>query len=190
VPSVNLNDLTEEDRAILAQSEAAFATIGKLLEAVSLREALSTAMGLVRETNGYLDRRAPWKAIKENPADAALSVYTVLRVIDNLKVLLSPFLPFTAQRVHEFLGYDGQLFGELKIVEYAESERKHKGLIYDGSRAIGRWEKSALQPGQALREPAPLIVKLEPEIVEAERAYLGQPRDEKPIILSNGMKGT
>ncbi len=183
VPTIDLANLTAEDKAILEKSEVAFETIGGLIEAVKLKEALTQTMTLVRESNAYLDRRAPWKTIKENPDDAALCVYTVLRVIDNLKTVLSPFLPFTSQKVHEFLGYDGQLFGELKIVEYQEETRPHKGLIYDGSKAIGTWTKSDLQPGQALREPAPLIVKLDPEIVGKERAYLGAPRDEGAIVV-------
>ncbi|MBZ0282140.1 MAG: methionine--tRNA ligase [Anaerolineae bacterium] len=183
VPTVDLNDLTAEDKAILEKAEAAFEQIGGLLDAVKLRDALAAGMALVRDSNAYLDRRAPWKTIKEDAADAARSVYTVLRVIDNLKVLLAPFLPFTSQKLHEFLGYDGQLFGEQKIVEYQESTRGHKALVYDGSKAIGKWAKSNLQPGQSLREPAPLIVKLEPEIVEKERAFLGQPRDEQPIVV-------
>lgn len=183
VPTVDLNDLTTEDKAILEKAEAAFEQIGALLDAVKLRDALAAGMALVRDSNAYLDRRAPWKTIKEDPADAARSVYTVLRVIDNLKVLLAPFLPFTSQKLHEFLGYDGQLFGDQKIVEYQESTRAHKALVYDGSKAIGTWAKSDLQPGQILREPAPLIVKLDPEIVDKERAFLGQPRDEQPIVV-------
>jgi len=183
VPNIDINKLTADDKAILEKSEAAFESIGSLIEAVKLKESLTQTMALVRETNAYLDKRAPWKAIKENPDDAALAVYTVLRVIDNLKTVLSPFLPFTSQKVHEFLGYDGQLFGEQKIVEYQEATRPHKGLIYDGSRAIGKWAKSDLKPGQALREPAPLIVKLEPEIVDKERAFLGAPRDESAIVV-------
>ncbi len=175
--------LTPEDEAIIAQSEAGFEQIGKLIEQVSLREALKAAMDIVRDSNVYLDRRAPWKTIKTDPADAARSVYTILRVIDNLKTILSPFLPFSAQEVRDYLGYDGQIFGDLKIVEYQESTRAHKGLIYDGSKAIGRWEKSDLKPGQALREPKALFVKLEPEIVDKERAYLGAPREEHDIQL-------
>ncbi len=183
VPTIDLAKLTEEDKAILEKSEAAFENIGGLIEAVKLKEALTQTMALVRESNAYLDRRAPWKTIKENPDDAALAVYTVLRVIDNLKTVLSPFLPFTSQKVHEFLGYEGQLFGDQKIVEYNEATRPHKGLVYDGSKAIGTWTKSDLKPGQALREPSPLIVKLEPEIVDKERAYLGAPRDEGAIVV-------
>jgi methionyl-tRNA synthetase len=175
--------LTAEDEAIIAQSEAGFEQIGNLIKQVSLREALKAAMDIVRDSNVYLDRRAPWKSIKTDPADAARSVYTILRVIDNLKTILSPFLPFSAQEVRDYLGYDGQIFGDLKIVEYQESTRAHKGLVYDGSKAIGRWEKSDLQPGQALREPKALFVKLEPEIVDKERAYLGAPREEHDIQL-------
>lgn len=176
--------LTDEDRAIIAQSEAAFTTVGDLLGAVKLRAALGEAMALVRDANAYLDKRAPWKVIKESRESAATAVYTILQVIDNLKVLLAPFLPFSAQRLHEYLGYEGRLFGVQKIVTYQESTRAHNALIYDPTGAIGRWEPSKLPVGQALREPVPLFKKLgatpaeEQAIIEMERAKLGQPYEE------------
>ncbi len=176
-------DLTEADQDMIAKAEAGFEEVGALLEAVKLRDALNAAMTLVREANGYLDKREPWKRIKDDPKDAAKSVYTILRVIDNLNILLAPYLPFSAQLVHEYLGYDGQIFGEQSIVSYDEATRSHKGLVYDGSGAIGRWEKRALPPGQDLREPKALYVKLDPEIIEQERAKLGAPLDEREIVI-------
>ncbi|HVO41018.1 MAG TPA: class I tRNA ligase family protein, partial [Aggregatilineales bacterium] len=173
--------LTAEDQAILAQSEAAFETVGGLLAAVKIRAALNEAMALVRDTNAYLDKRAPWKRIKADRADTGTALYTVLRVIDNLKILLAPFVPFSAQRLHGYLGYDGQLFGHQSIVTYRESTRDHDGLVYDASTALGHWEPSRLAPGQALRTPEPLFKKLgkdtaeENAIIAAERARLGQP---------------
>lgn len=175
--------LTAADKAIIARVDAGFETVGALIEAVRLREAMGAAMSLVREANAYLDGRAPWKTIKDDPADAARSVYTILRVIDNLNILLAPFLPFSAQQVHEYLGYDGQIFGEQRIVEYAEETRTHRALTYDASHAIGHWERRALPAGQVLREPQALYVKLEPEIVERERSLLGTPRDEHEIVV-------
>lgn len=175
------DQLTDADEAILARVEAGFEEVGALIEAVKLREALSVAMGLAREANAYLDQREPWKRIKVDEADAARSVYTILRVIDNLKTLLAPWLPFSAQQVHEFLGYDGQIFGALDIRTLQEPSRDHLALVYDGSAAVGKWQKSQLAAGQPLREPKALFVKLEPEIVETERAFLGQPRNEQPI---------
>src|SRR5690606_8337500 len=175
--------LDAEDLALIERAEKGLETVGDLIERVRLREALQEAMGIVRDANAYLTQFEPWKTIKTDPAAAARKVYTILRVIDNLKVILSPFLPFSSQKLHEYLGYDGNLFGDLKIVEYQETTRPHMALVYDPSGAIGKWEKSQLAPGQALREPQPLFIKLEPEIVEQERAYLGAPREEHPIAI-------
>jgi len=177
------DELTERDQAIIDTVAAGFDTVGDLLAKVKLRDALKAALGLAREVNGYLDEREPWKTIKVDEADAARSVYAALNTINNLKILFAPFVPFSSQQVHEYLGYEGQLFGELHIEEFEEDARAHKALVYDGSNAIGKWEATTLPPGQALQKPSPLFVKLEPEIVEAERQYLGQPREEMPITL-------
>ena len=177
------DSLTETDAAILKQSEDAFDKVGDLYERVKLRDALQAAMDVVRDANAYLNEREPWKRIKEDPADAARTVYTILRVIDNCKILLAPFLPHSAQQLHEYLGYDGQIFGDLRIETFDESTRSHNALVYDGSKAMGTWAKSDLQPGQALRKPGPLFVKLEPEIVDEERERLGKDREEHPIIV-------
>ena len=176
------DQLTEADEAILAKTEAGFETVGDLLEQVRPKDALEETLALARDVNGWLNEREPWKTLKADRADAARSVYTALRCIDNLKVLFAPFTPYSSQQVHEMLGYDGQLFGDLSIENYSEETRDHLALVYDGSRAIGRWEKSDLQPGQKLRQPSPLFTKLDPEIVEQERQYLGQPRVENEIV--------
>lgn len=177
------DELTDADQAIIAKTEAGFETIGNLIETVQLKEAMEQTLALSREVNVWLDTREPWKVFKVDEADAARSVYTALRCIDNLKILFAPFTPFSSQQVHEMLGYEGQLFGEQSIETYQEETRPHKGLIYDGSNAIGTWEKSNLAQGQALSKPSPLFIKLDPEIVDEERGKLGQPRDEQPIVV-------
>lgn len=165
--------LSEADREILARVEAGFESVGELLAAVKLKAAQEEAMGLARAANAYLDGQAPWKSIKEDRQAAATSVYVILRVIDNLKVLLAPFLPFTAQRLHEYLGYDDQLFGRLYIEEFTETSQTHRALCYDDSQAAGKWQPSQLPPGQALRQPAPLFKKLDEAVVEEELSRLG-----------------
>jgi|AMZC01.1.fsa_nt_AMZC01001135.1_10 methionyl-tRNA synthetase len=178
----NPGTLRDIDREILDKVEGGFETVGALLAAVRLRDALSETMALAREVNGYLDR-APWfKVIGEDRQAAATTIYTALRCIDNLKTLFAPFLPFTSQRVHEYLGYEGTLFGEQRIETFQESERAHEALTYhtDG-RVVGRWEPSRLPVGQALREPQPLFRKLEPSLIDEERARLGQPREAETL---------
>jgi len=175
------DQLSAADTAILVKTSEAFDSIGALHEQVRPKEALEQTLGLAREVNGWLNERAPWKSHQQERADSARAVYTALRCIDNLKTLFAPFTPFSCQQVHEMLGYDGQLFGDLRIERFDEASRSHQALVYDGSMAIGRWQPSQLSPGQALREPAPLFTKLEAEVVEQERQHLGKVRVERPI---------
>jgi methionyl-tRNA synthetase len=165
-------ELDAEDRALLAKVEAGFETVGALYGACKFRAALGEAMGLAREANGYLDRKAPWFQIKEDRQAAATSVYVILRVVDNLKTILAPILPHTAQKLHEYLGYNGQLLGTQHVVEYQEETRSHRALTYDHTGAVGTLVVSELPPGQALREPAPLFKKLDESVVEEEYARL------------------
>ena len=49
-----------------------------------------------------------------------------------------------------------------------EGGREHGVLTGDYGAWVGRWVPSELPAGQALREPKPLFVKLDPEKVVAE----------------------
>ncbi len=160
--------LDELDRELLAKAGQAFTTVGDLLEAVKLKNALMEAMALAHEANKYLNAKEPWKQIKADPQAAGTTVYVGLKVIDSLKTLLAPFLPFSSQRLHEYLGYDGTLLGRQYVEEVQEREKKHLALRYDDTDLVRGWEPSKLKPGQKLRKPASLFKKLEPEIVEEE----------------------
>jgi methionyl-tRNA synthetase len=167
-------DLGTIDRALLAQIEGGFDSVGRLIEAVHLREALQEGLALAKAVNVYLDR-APWYAvIKTDRAAAARTVYTALRAIDSLKILLAPFLPFTAERLHRFLGFSQPLFGAQRAASFQDSIGAHEALVYDPTGATGRWQPSELKPGQVLAEPTPLYRKLDDSIAEEERARLGQ----------------
>ena len=166
-------DLGSEDQDLLQEIEGGFETIGAHLESVQIRAALQEAMRLARKANGYLDR-APWfKVIEDDKPAAARTVYTALRAVDSLKVLFSPFLPFSSEKLHTALGYEGHLFGEQRIETYQEETRAHSALVYEGAGAIGRWAPSELPGGQSLAKPKPLYKKLDDDIVELERARLG-----------------
>jgi methionyl-tRNA synthetase len=157
-------ELTETDQALIAQSEKAFDSIGAALSAVHLRDALNGALELATATNQYLDREAPWKTIKVDKARAGTQLYVAARVIDSLSVLLSPFIPFICEAVHKQLGYTGALFGEQSIQTIGAEDDQHEVLRYDATSATGKWQPSALQPGQALGgEPKGLVSKIELE---------------------------
>ena len=165
-------ELRLEDVELINKVDAAFSSVGDLLSAVKLRAALNETLRVSSEVNRYLDVQAPWTAIKKDKAAAAKTVYTALRAIDSLKILFSPFLPFSSEALHQYFGYNGKLFGEQKIALYSEPTRSHEALTYDASTASGKWAPSQLQPNTPLRQPAPLFKKLEEKIAEEEVARL------------------
>jgi methionyl-tRNA synthetase len=167
--------LTEDDLTLLKTIESGFNSVAQEIEAVHLRGALSEAMSLASEVNKYLDTTAPWSAVKTDRQSAARAIYTALKAIDSLKVILSPFLPFTSEKLHNLMGYDGPLFGTQSTETVTDALGEHTVLRYHGETATGRWEPSQLEPGRVLRQPAPLFKKLEAKIIDEERARLGKP---------------
>jgi methionyl-tRNA synthetase len=167
-------ELRPADNELLAVIEGGFKSVGEQLEAVHLRAALAEAIRLATEVNKYLDVNAPWFEIKTDKAQAAKSVYTALRAIDSLKILLSPFLPHTSEKLHTFLGYTTALFGTQSTETVTDALGEHIVLRYHPENASGRWEPSQLSPGQSLLPPQPLFRKLDAKIIEEERARLGQ----------------
>jgi len=173
VPAIDENTLRPADLELLATIEDGFNTVGAELDAVRLRSALGGAMKLATAVNVYLDVNAPWTAIKTDKDSAALTVYTALKAIDSLKVIFSPFLPFTSEKLHSFFGYETPLYGEQYIEEIKDSLGTHNGLKYRGVEGM-QWKPSELKPGQKLTQPGPLFKKLEESVVEEERARLGK----------------
>ncbi|HLA99352.1 MAG TPA: methionine--tRNA ligase [Anaerolineales bacterium] len=165
-------ELRPEDQQILSSIEAGFEKVGAHIETVRLRAAMFEALALATEVNKYLDAAAPWFEIKRDKNAAATTIYSALRAIDSLKVLLSPFLPFTCERLHAYLGYTQPLFGEQFVETQQDSLGEHGVLRYRAETGAGRWVASQLAAGQTLQQPAPLFRKLEDGIVPEERARL------------------
>jgi methionyl-tRNA synthetase len=126
-------------------------------------------MRLAALANQYLAEQAPWTRLESDRERAGTILYVALRTIDSLKILLTPFLPFSSQRLHELLGYNGLIAGPLEFRTVTEDEgREHVVLTGDYGSWTGRWEPSELPTGQALRQPKPLFAKLDGEQVVAD----------------------
>ena len=138
-----------EDKDLIEKTKKAFNHVDKTLGACYFREAIRTAMSLAGDANRYLEEKSPWKVIKQDREKAGTALYVALYVINNLKTMMYPFLPFSSQKLHEYLGYSGKI--------------EDQG-----------WEISDLEPDQELLAPSPLFVKLDDSVVEEETSRLGQ----------------
>ncbi|MDF2761531.1 MAG: methionyl-tRNA synthetase [Thermomicrobiales bacterium] len=127
-----------EDESMLERARATFETVGEQIEAVRLRDGLLSVMALASALNRYLDEAAPWKTLKTAPERAATSLWTALQVVSALRVLTAPYLPFSAQQLHGYLGDEG------------------------GVHALP-WAFRELPAGRTLPSPQPLFRKLDDE---------------------------
>jgi methionyl-tRNA synthetase len=119
-------------------------------------------MKLCQSSSRCKSCHTPWfDIVKDDKARAGTTVYTALRAIDSLNVLLAPFLPCSAERIHAALGYEQALFGTQRLVTYTENERTHEALAYDASGATGHWSSHRLPPGRRLTWSTPLYKKLD-----------------------------
>ncbi len=161
-------ELRDADRDVVAAVERGFADVGDHIEGASFKAALRAALRHAARANQYTSEQAPWTTIKTDPERAATVLYVALRCVDSLKTLLTPFLPFSSQRLHELLGYEGWIAGPLEFRTEVEPGGTHEVLTGDYENWVGRWAPSELEPGQKLAEPVPLFRKLDVDAVVAD----------------------
>ena len=165
-------ELTPEDNALLEGVAAGFDSVGAHIEAGRFRASLVEAMRVASTVNQYISDQAPWALVKTDRDRAGTVLYVSLRAVDSLKVIFTPFLPHTSQRLHELLGYGGTIAGPVGFEEVDDGGEKHEILTGEYTSWIGEWQPSELPPGQKLLEPEPLFKKLDDSVVEEELARM------------------
>jgi methionyl-tRNA synthetase len=167
-------ELTEADNALLAAMDEAFATVGELYDSCKFRNATQELLRLSTLVNQYLEDTQPWQTAKTDMVATARSLYTAVQAINALKIMWAPVLPFTSEQLHQMLGEMGQLFGQQQVQTFSEPNRDHVALTYDGSTAVGTWQRTEIEIGRQLPQPRPLFKKLDESVAEEEIARLGR----------------
>src|SRR3990172_4450890 len=98
-----------QTQTLLNKAEDTLKTMDELLYRCHFKEAIKSAMSLAQETNRYLDDKSPWKTIKQDRPASATALQAAISVLSCLRTVLYPFLPFTSQKLHQFLGFEGSV---------------------------------------------------------------------------------
>ena len=125
----------EDDRALLQAAADLLATVRAALDRQAFHEALEAIWAVVRAANSYIDRQAPWALRRTDPARMASVLWTLLEVIRQLGILVSPFMPASMGRLLDQLGQGA------------------------GARDIAALA-TPLRPGLVLPVPVPLFAKV------------------------------
>jgi methionyl-tRNA synthetase len=148
--------LTERDGALIEEVEGSLDYVAQQLEEARFQNALKHAMGVASRVNVYLGTEQPWHTIKSDRDRAATVLFVALRCVDNLKTMLAPFLPFSAQRLHAMLGYEDVIAPQPEVKDLGT----HRIITGDYD-AVERWTPSALEAGRGLPEPVALFKRLD-----------------------------
>lgn len=134
----------ERETALTEAALAAGRSIGDLLGSFRFKAACAEAMALAREGNRYFDSSEPWRTARTSREECARTIRCSLEFIGWLRLVFSPFLPFSCAKMGRMLGVDGG--------------------SWDG---IGRMSLSA---GAPLGTPEILFEKLQEDFEEAGAA--------------------
>ncbi len=136
-------ELTDYDRATLADFADVKKYVEDYLDQYRFRDALKEAMNLARIGNKYLADTEPWKLAKTDMERVATIMNISLQITANLAIAFEPFLPFSAQKMRDFLG--------MESFDWAH---------------LGRTD--ILATGTQLKTPELLFEKIEDSMVEAQ----------------------
>ena len=174
-------ELSDADQAILDLASRTFDEAGDALNHSRFKQGITKIMHVVGEANAYIAEQEPWKLAKDETQRERLAtvLWTALQVVSDCNTMLTPFLPHTAQAVHETLGRDGVWAALPEVVEVTDDQpvepvgaglpekgRSYPVIMgnYRDQQAV--WKRIDVVPGTALSKPRPLIAKLDPELAE------------------------
>ncbi len=170
-------ELDAVDQALLDHVAATFDTVGELIGRHRQKAAINEAMRVVSEVNKYVSDSEPWKLKSEAERERLATVlHVVAQCVADLNIILSPFLPFSANAVDLVLGGAGdvQPMPELREVEDLDGGAGYPILTGDYTTAA-RWERHAIVPGTPISRPVPVFTKLDPSVIDDELARLASP---------------
>ncbi len=122
---------TDADTALLDGIDDQLAKAGEQFEAVQLRAALRTGMDAAQSVNQYLTATEPWKLLKTDLDRARTVLHTALGAINGVRVMLAPYLPFSAAALDGILGEPSG------------------------------WRRDELEVGRRIDKPTPLFQKID-----------------------------
>jgi methionyl-tRNA synthetase len=166
-------ELTDSDQTLLELTgTTAFPLVGGLIEQHRQKQALGEAMRVVSAVNVYLSEQAPWQ-LKADRERMGTVLHVAAQAISDCRTLLAPFLPFSAQTVHEVMGGTGVVspMPEIREVDDLDGGPPYPTLTGDYS-GFPRWESVPVVPGTPVAKPVPVFTKLDASVVDDELARL------------------
>jgi methionyl-tRNA synthetase len=104
-------ELTEADKAILDQAEAALGIARKAMGEQAIHQALAAIFAVVAEADRYFAGEAPWALKKTDPARMETVLHTTAETVRRLAILCQPFMPGSGEKLLDLLAVPAEARG-------------------------------------------------------------------------------
>jgi methionyl-tRNA synthetase len=125
-------ELTDYDKEILNKAAQIKNDLEDRIERYRFREAVKIAMDMARLGNKYLADTEPWSLYEKDPERVGTILNISLQITASLSIIIEPFLPFTAEKLREFLNIEKlnwELAGQPEILKPGHEVKKPKHLF-------------------------------------------------------------
>ncbi len=131
------------DAELIAAVAAAKDAFEKNMDSFHVADALEGIFNMLRRANKYIDETTPWSLAKDEAKKERLGavLYNLLEVIRTAAVMLTPFIPATADSIFAQLATDKRAYADIQ--------------------GFG-----VLQPGKALGDAAMLFARIDEKVVD------------------------
>lgn len=104
-------DREDVDQELISLAEATPEKVDKLMDGLKISDALDEIWKLVGRANKYIDETSPWVLAKDESRKGRLGtvIYNLCETIRIVSVLVSPFIPSTAEKINGQIGVGGEL---------------------------------------------------------------------------------
>ena len=168
-------ELLEADLELQATIAEGFETVGALIARHRQRAAIQEAMRLVGEANKYITDMEPYKLKDESQhARRATILHVAVQAVSDLNVMLSPFLPHSANVVDAIIGGTGDVAPLPRIEEVEDLDGGPGYPVITGDyTGVPEWGPRPVRVGAPVAKPVPVFTKLDDSVVTEELARLG-----------------
>lgn len=99
-------DLSSKEKELLDFIKESFVSVGEAINKGQLRKGLQIIFKLAEAGNLFIDKAKPWVSVKENKKQAEKDLAVIGHLIENLAILINPYLPTTSEKIVSILGKD------------------------------------------------------------------------------------
>lgn len=131
-----------DNQNINTQIEALYGSVGKKIENGAFKDAIDEIFEFIRSANKFFDTEQPWITRNTDKVACDNTLYQCVQIIANLAILLSPFIPFSSEKIFGWLNIDN------------------------------KWEIQSVEAGYLLPEVEILFQRIDKSVIEIETEKL------------------